>query len=283
MKRAPALAPDRRPRLRRTGAGRISSPMHARAEPGASPRGTSPSPEVPALRVRGLFKRYGWKWALKDVDLDVERGASLALVGPNGAGKTTLLRVLATLVRPSRGEVRVFGHSVHDAGDEVRRRTGLMTTSGYLYDELTGAENLRFAALMSGLRPDADRGRRMLERVGLSEAADRRVRGYSSGMRKRLELARLLLRTPELLLMDEPYASLDAEGVALVDEVVREAREAGRTVVFASHQMGEALRTADRVAVLKDGTVRATGTPAEMAADLPLGEAGGGGAWEALT
>ncbi|MFQ5678115.1 MAG: heme ABC exporter ATP-binding protein CcmA [Gemmatimonadota bacterium] len=221
-------------------------------------------PPSPAVLTRRLCKRFGWRWALRDVDLIVERGTSVTLVGPNGAGKTTLLRILATLVKPSRGEVEVFGHPVGPEGDAIRSRVGLLTATGYLYDELTGAENLRFAILMGGQRPDGSRILQALERVGLADAADVRVRGYSAGMRKRLELARLLLRRLDLLLMDEPYASLDAKGIRLVDQVISQARTDGATVVLASHQRGEAVLGADRLVVLSGGRISAEGPPAEV-------------------
>lgn len=225
-------------------------------------------PSPPAVQLRGASKRFGLRWALRGVDLRVERGTSLALVGPNGAGKTTLLRMLATLLRPSEGEVRVFGHSVRTAGDEVRRRVSLLARDGYLYDELTGAENLRFAALMCGRRPEPDRIRRALAEVGLEDAADLRVRAYSDGMRKRLELARLLTRRTDLLLMDEPYAGLDAEGARLVDGTLARARADGVTALFASHRAGEALARADRVVLLVAGRVAADGAPEAVRSEL---------------
>lgn len=209
----------------------------------------------PALRLRGLSKRFGRRWALREVDLELPRGAFLALLGPNGAGKTTLLRVLATLLKPTSGDAEVLGLPVRQGADEIRRRAGLLTADGFLYDDLTAAENLRFAALMSGDRPDRAAHEALLARVGLSDAADVRVRAFSTGMRRRLELARLLLRRPELVLMDEPYVSLDEEGVALVDRTFRELRERGATVVFASHQRDEARRVADRAVVLRRGRV----------------------------
>lgn len=244
--------------------------------PRVSPHRDLPSPShAPAVRARGLSKRYGWRWALRAVDLVVERGISLALAGPNGAGKTTLLRVLAALVKPSEGEAEVFGHPVASEGDAVRSRVGMLTAGGYLYDELTGAENLRFAALMGGQSLDRGRILHALERVGLQDAADLRVRGFSEGMRKRLELARLLLRRVDLLLLDEPYASLDARGVRLVDQVIAQAVEGGSTVIFASHQRGQALMSADRLVLLSDGRVAADGPPGEVVRELRAREAEG--------
>lgn len=241
----------------------------------SGPPGSGFVPPSPAVRTRKLCKRFGWRWALRDVDLQVERGTSVTLVGPNGAGKTTLLRILATLSKPSRGKVELFGHPLASEGDAIRKRIGLLTSTGYLYDELTGAENLRFAILMGGQRPDASRILQALERVGLEDVAGLRVRGYSSGMRKRLELARLLLRRLDLLLMDEPYASLDAKGIQLVDQVICQMKSDGATVILASHQHGEAVAGADRLVVLKGGRIFADGPPAQILGEARLQPAGG--------
>lgn len=238
------------------------------ATPRTDPRVGPPSSPPPAIRLSGLSKRFGARWALREVDLRVERGAVLALVGPNGAGKTTLLRILATIQKPSAGEVEVLGHPARTQGDAIRRRVSLLTPSGYLYDELTGAENLRFADLMSGRKPDRERILRALDGVGLGDAAELRVRAYSDGMRKRLEVARLMLRRTDLLLMDEPYASLDAEGARIVDDVLSRARAEGRTVLFATHRRGRALAACDRVVALAAGRVAADGPPGAVEAEL---------------
>lgn len=207
----------------------------------------------PAVRLSGVGKRFGYTWALREVSLELERGAVLTLRGPNGAGKTTLLKILAGIYRPSAGEGRVLGADLTGDSDAVRRRTVLLADTDYLYDELTGAENLRFASLMAGDgRGDRER-RAVLERVGLARAGDDPVRSYSTGMRKRLSLARVLLRPAGLVLLDEPYGGLDREGAAFVDRVVREIRDGGRSVALATHRGGEAARSADRVAHLEAG------------------------------
>lgn len=219
----------------------------------------------PAVRLEGVSRRFGRTWALRSVDLTVRRGELLAVMGPNGAGKTTLLKLLATLLEPSAGRMRVLGHDPADESRAVRRSVGLLAGEDYLYDDLTGRENLRFAALMSGRRDWEGPADDALERTGLSRFADRRVGAFSSGMRKRLAVARLLLRPLELVLLDEPYASLDARGMELVDELVEEMRADGRTVLVASHRWGRSLREADRVAVLEEGRLARVGPPGEHA------------------
>lgn len=215
----------------------------------------------PAVVTRGLSRRFGWTWALSGVDLSVDPGELVAIMGPNGAGKSTLLRVLATLLRPTEGEVRVAGYDPRSSTDEIRRVLGFLAPGGYLYDQLTALENLRFACMMSGVEADATRLRRLLERTGLDRAADVRVGGYSSGMRRRLALARLLLRPLEVTLLDEPWASLDVDGVGLVDDVVEEMRSDGTTVLLATHQWDRVRGLADRVVVLERGAVVRSGPP----------------------
>lgn len=182
----------------------------------------------------------------------MDRGTTLALVGPNGAGKTTLLKCLATLLQPSDGEGTVCGFDLRKQGDAIRERVGLVTVRGYVYDDLTAEENLRFSARMSGLNLGPDEYRAALARVGLERVADQRVRTFSTGMRKRVVLAQLRIRPLELALLDEPYSGLDTQGMALVDEFVREFRAEGTTVIIASHQAGEATRAAEQTLILKD-------------------------------
>jgi len=215
-------------------------------------------PEL-AIHVERLSRRFGRRWALDTVDLDVPCGCTLAVLGSNGAGKTTLFRVLATLLRPSAGHVEVLGSTLPGESDAVRRRAGMLTAAGYVYDELTGVENLRFASLMSGERLDEAALRAALADVGLEDAADIRARAYSAGMRKRLELARLMLRPLDLVLLDEPFVSLDGDGVELVQNAIERWKSRGGTVLVASHQVADAMRHADRAIRLEGGRIEPEG------------------------
>jgi heme exporter protein A len=190
-------------------------------------------------------------------------GRIAVLRGSNGAGKTTLLRVLATRLRPNRGRGWVFGYDLQRRGDEVRRRVGLVSVLGGNYPVLTARENLRLAATLSGLAAAGveDALDAALATVGLSEVADALVRTYSSGMKKRLGLARLLLLDPPLWLMDEPYAALDEDGKNLLDELLASARRRGRTVLMASHDLERSGRFADAVLELADGALRRSVAP----------------------
>lgn len=194
-----------------------------------------------ALAVRGLARRFGRRWVLRGVDLDVAAGEIVALTGRNGSGKTTLLRVCATALRPTRGTVHVFGSDTVRDGGRVRERIGLLGHAAGLYDDLTARENLAFGQRMAGEPADPDRLLAALEDVGLGAETDERVRGFSAGMRRRLALARLLLRPPRLLLLDEPYASFDTDGIARVNRFARDVAAAGGAVLVATHDVRRGL------------------------------------------
>jgi len=191
-----------------------------------------------AVELRAVTRVFGVTPAVVRVDLDVAPGEIVMLRGPNGAGKSTLLRIVATALSPTYGGGRVLGFDLLRERDEVRRRIELLGHRTRLYEDLTAEENLRFCCSMYGL----GRGgvAQALECVGLAEVARERVRGFSQGMRQRVAVARALLRSAEVLLLDEPYAGLDAEARGLVDQAVVEARRNGRTVLLATHDASRA-------------------------------------------
>ena len=205
------------------------------------------------MALHGLARRFGRRWVLRGIDLRVEPGEIVALTGRNGSGKTTLLRVCATALRPTRGGGTVFGHDLVDAADEVRDVIGLLGHRAGLYDELTAAENLVFACRMAGV-PAADAAIvAALEQVGLADERRERVRGFSAGMRRRLALARLILRPPRLLLLDEPYASFDADGILLVNRFAGRVAADGGAVLLATHDLLRARELIHRDVHLSDG------------------------------
>ena len=226
---------------------------------------------APAIEARGLTRRFDGRLALDHLDLVVPRGEVLALLGPNGAGKTTTVRLLNGILTPDAGSACVLGLDPARDGDDVRRRTGVLTENAGLDDRLTAREHLEFAAQVRGLsRLDA---RRLvtahLERFGMADTADLSTAGFSTGQRKRLALARALVHAPELLFLDEPTSGLDPTATRDVTDLIGNlAREEGRTVVLATHFLGEAGRVADRMAVLDKGRLRAIGRPDELAAEL---------------
>lgn len=221
---------------------------------------------APAVVLERLSRRYGRQLVLHAISLEVAPGRVVVLRGRNGSGKTTFLRVLATRLRPSRGRGRVFGFDLVRDGGEVRRRIAYLSALGGSYGALTGRENLRLAARLRSM-PDGERLEAALERVGLAGDGDKPVRTYSSGMKKRLALARLLLGDAALWLLDEPYTALDAEGRAVVDALLSEARAAGRTVLVASHEPERLAGVADGVLELELGQLRRVPTAARQRAE----------------
>jgi len=225
-----------------------------------------PDETTPAAETRDLARLFRRSPALAGVTLRVQPGRAIAVLGPNGAGKTTLLRVLATSLRPSFGTAYVDGIDVALRPDEVRRRVAVMPHATGLYDDLTAAENLRFAADLGGVpRPDReDRIAAALERVGLSAERNARVSRFSAGMRRRLALGRLMLGHPRLVLLDEPYAALDADAMGTVDTLLDEWRAGGATILVATHADERLSAWADGWLRLEDGLlVEIGGTGAE--------------------
>jgi len=194
---------------------------------------------APALQLHEVSKRYGTQWALVRLSLTVKRGTALLLTGHNGSGKTTLLRVLATAVRPSSGQVQVLGLDTARHPDEVRAHVGLLSHANFVYEDLSGLENLEVLGRLLGMPASAGRG--ALERVSLSAKDDRPIRTYSAGMRRRLALARLFLKQPAVALLDEPFVELDPSGVSELETRIRELHAAGTTVVLATHHIEQGL------------------------------------------
>jgi len=202
-----------------------------------------------AIELDGLTRRYGERVALQDVTLTVSAGTTLVVFGPNGAGKSTLLRVLATLLRPHAGVVRVLGRALPDDGWAVRGRIGLLTHEPLLYRDLSGRENLRFHARLHGVA--FARVEELLDRVGLKLRADDRVHTYSRGMVQRLAVCRAVLHDPDVLLLDEPRANLDPAATDLVEPLIGAA--SGRTRVVTSHDPAGGLAEADIALGLRGG------------------------------
>jgi heme exporter protein A len=206
-----------------------------------------------AVAVAGLRRDFGERPALDGVGFQLPEGETLVVLGPNGAGKTTLLRILATLLRPSSGEVRVLGCALPGEAWMLRGRVGLLAHEPLLYRELSGRENLRFHARLHGMRVEAAEQRiaALLEAIGMERRADDRVGELSAGMRQRLAICRCVLHDPRLLLLDEPDSHLDEEGRELARELIGPGH--GRTRVLVTHEPERALHEGDQVLRLGAG------------------------------
>ncbi len=218
---------------------------------------TDLSRREPAVDLRNIARRFAQRWVLRGASLTVQPGEIVALLGRNGSGKTTLLRVIATLLRPTRGDGFVFGHQLVSDADEIRNLVGMLGHHAGLYDDLTAAENLRFACGMAGMKVSREEIARVLEQVTLADEIDQRVRGFSAGMRRRLALARLLLRPPQLLLLDEPYAAFDQHGIDVINEFVQDTAARGGACIIVTHDAARVASVSQRMVRIVDGRIEA--------------------------
>ncbi|MBI5461581.1 MAG: ABC transporter ATP-binding protein [Gammaproteobacteria bacterium] len=224
---------------------------------------------TPTVEVTHVSRRFGEVQALDGVDLRVAQGEALGLIGHNGAGKSTLIKLMLGLLHPDRGEIRIAGQSLHGpAYRTLRRQIAYLPENIVFYDNLSGLETLHFFADIKGVaRSDCPA---LLEEVGLAHAARRAVRGYSKGMRQRLGFAQALLGKPTLLFLDEPTTGLDPEGIREFYEILRTLKMRGVTVILSSHNLAQIEDRVDRLALLRQGRLKATGTVKELRAGLNL-------------
>ncbi|NPV56284.1 MAG: heme ABC exporter ATP-binding protein CcmA [Anaerolineae bacterium] len=212
------------------------------------------------IEVHRLVKRFGTKMVLRQLEFSVSRGQFVALLGPNGAGKTTLLRILATLSRPTLGEVRVAGFHLPQQAPSVRRMLGVVSHLPLLYGDLSAEDNLRFYARLYDLPSINERVTAVLELVGLASRRRDQVRTYSRGMQQRLAIGRAVLHDPVILLLDEPHTGLDQDASQMLDETLRQVVSGGCTVVMASHDLSRALDLANRFDIIGRGQIIASVT-----------------------
>lgn len=213
-----------------------------------------------------LRKTFGDLAAVSDVTLDVSPGEIVALLGPNGAGKTTTVRMLAAILRPTGGSARVAGYDVATQPIAVRERVGLLTEFPGLYNRMTAQDYLRFFAGLQGVPPALERARveALLRRFDLWEARSLQLGDFSKGMRQKVALARALLHDPPVLLLDEPTSAMDPAGARQVRALIRELKDAGRTILLCTHNLVEAEELADRIAILRLGKIIAFDRPSEL-------------------
>lgn len=231
------------------------------------------SPTLPptdvAIELHALARRYGAFYVLRDLNLTVTAGKVVVLQGGNGSGKTTLLKVLSTRLTPSRGSGRIFGFDLEREAARVRERVAYLQVLGGSYGTLTALENLVLAAQLYERPTDRALLSTLLDDVGLADARDKMVRTFSSGMKKRLGIARLLLADADLWLLDEPYAALDEEGKQLIDALLLRAKQEAKTVVMASHELDRSARFADSVLRIDQGRLSTTNiSPANVTPEV---------------
>ena len=216
------------------------------------------------ITVKKLVKRFGLKTVLRGVDFEVQPGEFVALLGPNGAGKTTFLRILASLSRPSLGQVTIAGYQLPNEAAQVRARLGVVSHLPLLYGDLTAEENLRFYARLYNIPAYEVRITEVLEMVGLEARRRDLVRTFSRGMQQRLAIGRAVLHDPDVVLFDEPYTGLDQDASSMLDEVLKTVAAKGRTVVMTSHDLARAEDLATRFDILSRGVISASASRKDL-------------------
>jgi len=229
---------------------------------------------APILEVHDLVKKYGDFAAVKGISFDIKEGEIFSLLGPNGAGKTTTISVLSTLYAPTSGSATIGGHSVFAEPMTVRQIIGVVPQELALYDDLTARENLSFWGQMYNLsgKALATRINEVLEQIGLTDKANQRVKTYSGGMKRRVNIGVGLLHRPRLLFMDEPTVGIDPQSRRAILDSVKELNRQGMTVLYTTHYMEEAQELSDRVGIIDHGELIALGTQAELKSQVGQNE-----------
>jgi heme exporter protein A len=206
-----------------------------------------------AFQLVDVSKRYGRRWALARLSYALPQGSSLLLTGHNGSGKTTLLRLLATMTTPTAGQLQVLGSDARGDRETVRQSVAMLGHDSFLYEDLSATQNLTLLAELLGVESPATKVTQLLDRVGLARRTSSPVRQFSAGMRKRLAIARLLLKAPRLVLLDEPFGELDPAGIAFMEETIRGLQKEGATLVLATHLVDQGLTLCQQRLHLEDG------------------------------
>jgi heme exporter protein A len=213
----------------------------------------APAAAPPALVLHDVSKRYGRRWAVARLSYTLPQGRSLLLTGHNGSGKTTLLRLVATALTPTHGRVVVRGRDSVAEREAVRHEVALLSHASFLYEDLTAQQNLTVLARLLGLDSPVEVAGEYLRKVGLTQRSTSPVRQFSAGMRKRLAIARLLMKAPAVALLDEPFGELDPKGIEAMEAIIRELKDAGVTVVLATHLVEQGMSLCEERLHLQDG------------------------------
>jgi len=218
-----------------------------------------------ALESSQITKTYGHLSALQGVSLDIPKGSFLTLFGRNGAGKTTFLKIAATLTRPSGGNIRIHGFNTVEDPEKARYNLGFLSHNTYIYRDLTPKQNLLFFAKLYGITREKTDIDKLLERVGLARRKNEPVRSFSRGLQQRLGLARVILHSPSLLILDEPYTGLDAQAVEILNGILDETISDGRTVLMTTHDFQLGIRASTNVCIIDRGRIVYSGNPTDYA------------------
>ena len=222
------------------------------------------------IETRDLVKQYDDFEAVKGITFSVEEGELLALLGPNGAGKTSTIRMVSSILAPTTGQVLVNGYDTVESPDKVRRSIGMITEQPGLYERMTGMEYLLFYGRLYGMpnQQIKERGAELYRRFGMEEAVDRRLGGFSKGMKQKAGLIRAMLHNPPVLLLDEPTSAMDPHSARQVRASIQELRQDKRAIILTTHNLNEAEKLADRIAIINDGKIVAKGTADELRKQL---------------
>jgi sodium transport system ATP-binding protein len=222
---------------------------------------------VEAVSVEAVTKRFGRITAVEGISFAIRRGEVLGLIGENGAGKTTTMRMMATILQPTEGDIRINGYSVRQDAMAVRRQIGILFGGDVgLYERLTARENIAYFGRLYGLEPKrlTERIAFLAELLGMEAFLDRRVGPFSRGMQQKVAIARTLVHDPDVILLDEPTTGLDVSAAAVFRQLITTLRQAGKTILFSSHNMGEIEKLCDRLAIMHKGRLLFVGTLAEL-------------------
>ena len=206
-----------------------------------------------AVEVRDVSKRFGRRWALARISYQLPAGRSLLLTGHNGSGKTTLLKVIATSLRPTAGSLRVLGLDALEQREEIRSQVGLLAHASFLYEDLSAEQNLVVLARLLGVPSPKEAAGALLTRVGLGKRSDHPIRHFSAGMRKRLAIARLLLKAPRIALLDEPFGELDPAGIDQMERIIADLKRSGTALILATHLVEQGLALCESRLHLQEG------------------------------
>lgn len=207
------------------------------------------------IKVKELSKSYGKKEILKGISTEIPTGQCLAILGPNGAGKSTFLKTLALILKPSKGEILIDGQIVNKDISNLKMKIGLISHSSFLYPELTAYENLEFYGQLYNVEGLDDKILNSLKKVGLKLVFNDPVYTFSRGMLQRLAIARALIHNPEIILLDEPFTGLDQQGITILEEVIKELKSQGKTIIMVTHSFEQAMDNVDRVIIINKGKI----------------------------